>query len=131
MVTIPTARMARQETNRRMRIEKASVDGGKSVSPVIRQVRFAVAQDFEDRRSIARRQVRELFAGLFTRQDIEEPAQDAVFDFRRELVERFAVDQVTARIFEQPRLQIELPQGTALRVERSARGEFFGEAGRP
>ncbi len=44
-------------------------------------------------------------------------------------VERFGIDQVAARILEQPTLQIEIAERSSPGIARSTRCEFLGESG--
>ena len=71
------------------------------------------------------------FALILSGEHFPQLAIDAVQHRRRQFVEGGRVDHVAARISEQPRLQIKLPQRPALFVERTAGGEILGESRSP
>jgi hypothetical protein len=83
--------------------------------------------------TIARRSAvdsRAYFGAASGRQDAPHPRINGVARRRRGRVERVRIDHVAARVAQQPRLEIELPQRTAAAVGRAAPGELRGKARR-
>src|SRR4051812_22647812 len=94
---------------------------------ILRQARFGVPQDLDNRLAIGQRQRCVFAAVLFAGQDLPHPLIDRRFGLCWEAVESGAVDHITARVSHHAPLEVELSQGTAPGVARSLRRELPGE----
>ena len=72
----------------------------------------------------------ELLAGLAAAEHVPEPLIDVLLDLGGEGVEGPGIDQVAARVPEQPGPEVEIAEGAAEAVAGAAAGEVGGEGGR-
>src|SRR6266498_1063765 len=103
--------------------------GAEGGFPVIRQFGLGIAKDRQDRPPSFQSEPLILWLRVFADQDIPKSLVNVRPDLVRQLIERLRVDEIAARILEQPRLQIEIAERTPLLVARPLRREVFCEIG--
>src|SRR5437773_781419 len=84
--------------------------------PVRRQIFLRLRQDFADRLSRRGGDLLKICAGVLAGEDVVEPLVKVRFHGFGQVSERLGVNQITARILEEPRLQIEIAERTVLFV---------------
>src|SRR5687767_3359296 len=77
--------------------------------PVVRQSVFGITQDFENGLAIVSAQVNKSTAVMRIREDVIHHLIHTVPRHLRQLLESFRIDEIAARILEEPMLQIKFP----------------------
>src|SRR4051812_17392127 len=95
--------------------------------PVIRQPRLRLTKKLDNRPTIFRGEMRVFLPRPLVTENLPESAANAVLHLGGEGVKGPGFDQITARVAEQPRVEVEVAEGPALRVAGTASGEI----GRP
>src|SRR5262249_13750074 len=78
--------------------------------PVGGETGLGVEEDCEDGPTVIRREARELGALVATGEDLPQAAIEVVLGWRGERIERLRVDQVAARMGEQPAAEVEVAE---------------------
>src|SRR5690242_12007830 len=94
------------------------------VSETCRQILLRRHQNFPDRAPILGREMRELLRPILAAQHLVQALIERALCLRGQGVERLAVDQVTAGVFEHPRFQVQLPKRSAVTACWSASREL-------
>ena len=74
--------------------------------PIAWQIRLCLAQNLKNSKPGLRPDGIEVL--FFAVEDVEQPFVDRVLQLRGQLIKCFGIDQVTARVFEQARAEIEI-----------------------
>ena len=101
------------------------------LAPFLRQAWLRGQQNLKDLSPILAGESRELGALFAAGQNLKQTVIDVFLGGRRQIVERRRIYEVAAGIFEDPFMQIEIAQRTALRIARAERREFLCIPGRP
>src|SRR5205814_7751265 len=100
-------------------------------TPFQPKLRLGRHENLPNHFAIPVREMSKILRLILPAQHLAQPRKQHLLRLRRQSIERFAIDQVTAGILEHPRLEIELSQRPPLRIEGPAYGEFLGIAARP
>src|SRR5262245_45066463 len=97
--------------------------------PVVRKAPLRLAEDLDNRPASLRVEARGVLPGAPTVEHLPETVINVLLHLVGQGVEGPGIDQVAARVAEQPGLEIEVAEGPALRIAGAARGEV-GREGR-
>src|ERR1700722_1508270 len=122
-------RITKSRRDMRSSRRTALSSSGNEVSvEIARQAGLSFTQDSDDGATVRQRNTSVPASLLCTRQDLPHSLVDCASGLFGKAIESLAVNRVAARIAQQALMQIELPQGAAVAVPRSSRGELFGKA---
>src|SRR6516164_8450941 len=93
------------------------------LSPILWQIALGVSEDFQNRLAIVGAQVAKSAAVVPVGEYVVNVLIDVILHRCRQLLERFGIDQIAARILKQPAFQVKVAKGSTLKVART----FFRE----